>query len=82
MGRLIAFLILLTPGVIGAVGIKLMRDALFYEVYPLLFNAGIQFVLGLIMFLGGLIFIGGFIYYRDKKRHLINTYKENNNKGE
>ena len=78
MWRLLALLVIVTPGIIGAIGIKLMRDALFYEVYSFLFNAGIQFIVGLIMFIFGLAFIGGFIFHRDRKRQLINNYKENN----
>ena len=71
MVRFIAVLILFIPGVIGAFGIKLMRDALFVEVYPILVHEGLQFIIGLIMFIGGLAFIGGFIYHRDKKRKLV-----------
>lgn len=71
MIRFIAIIILFTPGVIGAFGIKLMRDALFAEVYPILVSEGIQFFVGLIMFIGGLAFIGGFIYHRDKKKQLV-----------
>lgn len=71
MVRIVAVIILFVPGVIGAFGIKLMRDALFAEVYPILFHEGIQFVIGLIMFIGGLAFIGGFIHHRDKKRQLL-----------
>jgi len=71
MVRFIAAAILFIPGIIGAFGIKLMRDALFNEVYTILMNAGVQFVVGLIMFIFGLSFIGGFIYHRDKKRNLL-----------
>lgn len=71
MVRFIAAAILFIPGIIGAFGIKLMRDALFNEVYPILMNEGLQFVVGLIMFIFGLAFIGGFIYHRDKKRNLL-----------
>lgn len=77
MARFLALVIIVTPGIIGALGIKLMRDALFYEIYPFLFNAGVQFLVGLILFLAGLAFIGGYIYHRDKKRHLLNNYKNN-----
>lgn len=71
MIRFIAVLVLFIPGIIGAFGIKLMRDALFSEVYTIFFNEGIQFVVGLIFFISGLAFIGGFIYHRDKKRNLV-----------
>ena len=71
MVRIIAVLILFIPGIIGAYGIKLTRDALFSEVYSILFHEVIQFCIGLIMFIGGLAFIGGFIYHRDNKKQLV-----------
>lgn len=73
MIRIIAVIVLFIPGVIGAYGIKLMRDALFSDFYPIFFHIGIQFVVGLIFFLGGLAFIGGFIYNHDKKKQLIDN---------
>lgn len=77
LARILALIIMVTPGVIGALGIKLMRDALFYEIYPFLWNAGVQFIVGLILFIFGLAFIGGYIYHRDRKRNLLNNYKKN-----
>lgn len=77
MARIVAAIIIFTPGVVGAIGIKLMRDALFAEVTPLFFNQSLQFAVGLIMFIGGLAFIGGFIHHRDKKKQLT---KERNRK--
>jgi len=71
MSRILAVIVMFTPGVIGAFGIKLMRDALFVEVTPIFFNEIIQFIIGFILFAVGLAFIGGFIYHRDKKRQLI-----------
>lgn len=71
MARLLAAIILFVPGALAAYGIKLMRDALFLEVSPILFNVGIQFVVGLILFLAGLAFIGGFVVHRDRKRNLV-----------
>lgn len=73
MIRIIAVIILFIPGVIGALGIKLMRDALFSDFYPIFFHIGIQFVIGFIMFVAGLAFIGGFLYNRDKKKNLLNN---------
>ncbi|MDC3414447.1 DUF2627 domain-containing protein [Terrihalobacillus insolitus] len=70
MGRLMALLILVIPGILATIGIKIMRDALFGVFYPIFFYLGIQFFIGLIFFLGGLSFIAGFIFYRDKKRNL------------
>lgn len=73
MIRIIAIIILFIPGIIGAFGIKLMRDALFSDFYSIFFHIGIQFIVGFIMFAAGLAFIGGFLYNRDKKRNLVNN---------
>jgi len=59
MSRILAVIVMFTPGVIGAFGIKLMRDALFVEVTPIFFNEIIQFIIGFILFAVGLAFIGG-----------------------
>jgi uncharacterized membrane protein YqaE (UPF0057 family) len=75
MARIIAVILLFIPGIISAIGIKLMRDALFVDVSAYLGNEGIQFAVGLILFIAGLAFIGGFIYHRDKKRQLIKKRK-------
>lgn len=75
MMRIIALLVLLIPGVFSAFGIKLMRDALFEGVYPILINSGIQFIVGLILFIGGFAFIGGFVVHRDRKRNLVKRKK-------
>lgn len=71
MTRFIAVVVIFIPGIIGAYGIKLMRDALFAEVVPLLVNQGVQFVVGLIFFVLGIGFIGGFIVHRDRKKQLV-----------
>lgn len=68
MVRMIAIGILLIPGVLAAIGIKLMRDTVFDDFYPIFMYAGVQFAAGLLLFVGGLIFLGGFIVYRDRKR--------------
>lgn len=81
--RLIAVLFIFIPGLLAAYGIKLMRDALFAQLFPIFYNIGIQFLVGFILFLLGLSFIGGFIYHRDRKRNLIKPKKksrENNKK--
>ncbi|HLS60568.1 MAG TPA: DUF2627 domain-containing protein [Virgibacillus sp.] len=75
MVRIIAVFVLLIPGVLAAFGIKLMRDALFAEVFPILINTGVQFIVGLILFIGGLAFIGGFVVHRDRKNNLVNREK-------
>lgn len=68
MIRIIAALLLFIPGIIAAIGIKLMRDSLFDEFIPIFLHTGIQFFIGFVLFIGGIAFIGGFIVYRDRKR--------------
>ncbi|MFS0672762.1 DUF2627 family protein [Ornithinibacillus sp. 179-J 7C1 HS] len=68
MIRLVAVLVIFIPGIIAAIGIKLMRDTLFDEFHPIFIHAGIQFSIGLLLFIGGLAFLGGFIIYRDRKK--------------
>lgn len=75
MIRIIAILILFIPGVISAFGIKLMRDSLFDEFYPIFMHIGVQFTIGLILFLAGIGFIGGFIVHRDRKKQLVKKRK-------
>jgi len=76
MVRFFAVLILFIPGVIGAYGIKLMRDALFSDITSILFNDTIQFIVGLIMFIGGFSFVAGFIFHRDKKRNKLKSQQK------
>lgn len=78
MKRLIALLILVIPGIIATIGIKLMRDTIFGDFNTIFLHISIQFIAGLIFFIGGLGFIGGFIVHRDKKRNLNDRYKKNN----
>lgn len=75
MIRIVAVTMLLIPGVFAAFGIKLMRDALFMQIYPILFNAGLQFIVGLILFIAGVGFIGGFVVHRDRKKNLVTRPK-------
>jgi len=76
VGRIIAFLLLLIPGVLSVIGIKLMRDTLFDDFHPIFLHTSIQFIVGLILLIGGFLFIGGFIVYRDRKRNLITKKKK------
>ncbi|MGD6804001.1 DUF2627 domain-containing protein [Rossellomorea vietnamensis] len=71
MQRLIALIIMLIPGALAALGIKLMRDMLFGILQPPFPALWLQFVLGLLFFLGGLGFIAGFILHRDRKRNKV-----------
>ncbi|MDQ0175122.1 DUF2627 domain-containing protein [Bacillus chungangensis] len=71
MGRLVALIILVIPGILAGYGIKMMRDMLFgilLHPYP---NLSIQFLLGLVFFVAGLSFIAGFIFRRDQKRNKV-----------
>lgn len=71
MSRLVALLILVLPGAVAALGIKLMRDALFghaFSPFPSLFLQGAA---GLAFFLFGLYVLAGFILYRDRKRNQV-----------
>lgn len=71
MSRLIALIILLIPGAVAALGIKLMRDMLFGLLQPPFPFLWLQFLAGLIFFIIGLGFIGGFIFYRDRKMNKV-----------
>ncbi|HEX7065005.1 MAG TPA: DUF2627 domain-containing protein [Bacillales bacterium] len=65
--RVIAWLILILPGIVAGIGIKWMRDAFFDQQYfPYLW---MQFIAGLFAFALGMFFIGGFIFYRERKKH-------------
>ncbi|MCA0171134.1 DUF2627 domain-containing protein [Bacillus sp. RAR_GA_16] len=69
--RLVALLVVLIPGIIGVIGIKLMRDVLFGLLNPPFTSLVVQFILGLIFLIAGLSFVGGFIFYRDRKRNKV-----------
>ncbi|MBM7598034.1 putative lysophospholipase L1 biosynthesis ABC-type transport system permease subunit [Virgibacillus halotolerans] len=71
MIRFVAIAIVFIPGIIAAFGIKLMRDSIFNEFYPLFFYPSIQFIVGLLLFLGGIGFIGGFIVHRDRNKQKL-----------
>lgn len=71
MGRIIALILLLIPGILAGYGIKLMRDMLFgilNNPFPYLW---LQFISGLFFFIIGLGFIAGFILHRDRKRNKV-----------
>ncbi|AEV19978.1 MULTISPECIES: DUF2627 domain-containing protein [Geobacillus] len=71
MGRMIALLILVIPGLGAALGIKWMRDALFGINGPLFSALWLQFLAGLALFAAGLAFLGGFLLHRDRKRNKV-----------
>ena len=67
MLKIIALIILVIPGIIAGVGIKLMRDSMFGIVIdPFTFTA-LQFFIGLLMTVFGIWFIGGYLLYRERK---------------
>ncbi|BAQ11206.1 yqzf protein [Bacillus sp. OxB-1] len=67
MARLMAFIVLLIPGLIAAWGIKLMRDALFGILYSPIPFGWLQFLIGLLMMAGGIGFFAGFLLRRDRR---------------
>ncbi|MGG3798053.1 DUF2627 domain-containing protein [Metabacillus fastidiosus] len=71
MARLIALIIMLIPGVIAALGIKLMRDIFFGVLHSPIPSLSLQFLLGFIFFIVGLAFIAGFIFRRDRKNNKV-----------
>lgn len=80
MNRIVALVILLIPGIIAAIGVKLMRDMVFsilHQPFPFLW---LQFLAGLLMFLIGIWFIAGFILHRDRKRNKVQSRFQTNNK--
>lgn len=73
MMRIIALIILLIPGFLAALGIKLMRDMTFgilQAPFPYLW---LQFLSGLLFVICGLGFVAGFIFHRDRKRNKVQT---------
>ncbi|CCU58923.1 DUF2627 domain-containing protein [Bacillus subtilis] len=71
MSRLLALLILVIPGAISALGIKLMRDTLFGHTIKPFSALWLQGLLGFIFFAIGLYVLAGFILYRDRKRNQV-----------
>ncbi|MGG3802995.1 DUF2627 domain-containing protein [Metabacillus fastidiosus] len=71
MARLIALIIMLIPGLIAALGIKLMRDIFFGVLHSPIPSLSLQFLLGFIFFIAGLGFIAGFIFRRDRKNNKV-----------
>lgn len=73
MIRIIALIILVIPGALAALGIKLMRDMTFGILQAPFPNLWLQFLIGLILFIGGLGFVAGFIFHRDRKKNKVQT---------
>lgn len=71
MSRIFALVIMVFPGILAALGIKLMRDMTFGILQPPIPFLWLQFILGFFLFIGGLSFVAGFIFYRDRKRNKV-----------
>lgn len=68
MGRFLAFLVLLIPGLMAVAGIKFMRDTLFNKLidpFPVLW---LQFTVGALLLIIGVWFFAGFLLHRDRKK--------------
>ncbi|AYC29531.1 DUF2627 domain-containing protein [Paenisporosarcina cavernae] len=71
MQRLIAFIILLIPGVMAAGGIKLVRDTLFGKLISPFPFLSVQLLVGTVFIVLGLGFFAGFLLRRDRKNGKI-----------
>lgn len=71
MSRIIALIIMVIPGILAALGVKLMRDMTFGILQSPIPFLWLQFSLGLFLFLGGISFIAGFVFYRDRKQNKV-----------
>ena len=71
MARLIAFIVLLIPGIGAALGIKLMRDSLFGHLFSPFPFIWMQFLGGFILFAAGLGFFAGFLLRRDRRKNRV-----------
>jgi hypothetical protein len=71
MKRIFALSVLLIPGIIAIIGIKLMRDMLFGILQPPFPNLIFQFLAGFLFLIFGLGFVAGFVLYRDRKRNKV-----------
>ncbi|MCY8210387.1 DUF2627 domain-containing protein [Bacillus spizizenii] len=71
MSRLLALLILVIPGAISALSIKLMRDTLFGHTIKPFGALWLQGLSGFIFFVFGLYVLAGFILFRDRKRNQV-----------
>ena len=67
LARMLAFLVLLIPGLMAAGGIKLIRDTVFGKLIGPIPFLGLQFILGIVMLVIGLGFFAGFLLHRDRK---------------
>ncbi|MGP4072430.1 DUF2627 family protein [Piscibacillus sp. B03] len=66
--RIVAFLMLLLPGILGVYGIKLIRDSFFGIVESVFLNVFVQLFAGVLFVIIGIGFIGGFLLHRDRRK--------------
>jgi putative Mn2+ efflux pump MntP len=71
--RLIALIIMVIPGIVAVIGIKLIRDMIFGILISPFPSLWIQLIAGIIFIVFGIWFIGGFIFYRDRKRNKVQS---------
>ncbi|SDH51776.1 Protein of unknown function [Alteribacillus persepolensis] len=74
--RVIALLVLVIPGFLAVLGIKLMRDMLFQVLHPPFPFLWMQFLSGLLLLVFGIWFISGFVFYRDRKNKKVEIHYE------
>lgn len=67
MARLLAFIVLLIPGLMAAGGIKLIRDTVFGKLIEPIPFLWLQLIIGVILLIAGLGFFAGFLLHRDRK---------------
>ncbi|GKV68130.1 hypothetical protein NCCP2716_06280 [Sporosarcina sp. NCCP-2716] len=71
MARLTAFIVLIIPGIAAALGIKLMRDALFGVLFSPFPYIWLQFAAGFLLLAAGIGFFAGFLFRRDQRKGRI-----------
>ncbi|MDW0111328.1 DUF2627 domain-containing protein [Sporosarcina aquimarina] len=76
MARLVAFIVLVIPGIAAALGIKLMRDALFGILFSPFPYIWLQFVAGFLFLAAGIGFFAGFLFRRDQRKGRIQKKKK------
>ena len=67
MARMLAFIVLLIPGLLAAGGIKLIRDTFFGKLIAPIPFLWLQMVIGILFLIIGLGFFAGFLLHRDRK---------------
>ena len=77
LARMLAFLVLLIPGLMAAGGIKLIRDTVFGKLIGPIPFLGLQFILGIVMLVIGLGFFAGFLLHRERKNCKVQKKKKN-----